>query len=362
MTESTVFGRAQTDPGPITLTTYKRTARQYLCQYARYCHPDMIADDTWQKLTSAELALFPGWFVRHEGSRVWCRKTWYNVKSALLFMLSPYIAEQHLAALREFQPRKLTSSGESGSSLREKNPTRRQLLTILSYLDGKDTPLYRLTAAWFRATLASGLRPREWVDACYQEIAGGAVLVVTNGKRKAIQQQSSSPCRRLYFMGREAAAQRDAIRLYLSLLETGLTQMAKSGEHRKKTFHRLLKACGEYLRKANRALRDGRPASHEEKDICLYTARHAFKADAMRMLGSSAGGRACVAALMGHGSVWSQREYAPENNAIGRGSLPLVSADAVAAVRGIRAGDRHDHPNPRRSQPTARVSRQKPHP
>ncbi|MDO5537954.1 MAG: hypothetical protein Q4F72_10555 [Desulfovibrionaceae bacterium] len=308
-------------------------AMAWLRPYAVHLHPEKSGETPLETLSDAELEAFPEWFAATYRTRPWALATLHNARLALTSVLRGRVSEEALETIRRFRPDTVTRKGQKGSALREKNPTREQLDRVLACLDRRHTFMTDLAAAWLRANSRVGLRPKEWLHAFWTDDPAGGTLCLVNGKQNAFLQHGTGRVRHMLFPGEGNAANRAAVKAFLKLLERGLAPYLAEGLTREQAYRRLLRRCESCLQRANTEAREGRRASKDEKNISLYSGRDAFKADSLALLGDSEDARRTIAALMGHGSIASQKHYAPENISTGRDGMPQALDQEKARVR-----------------------------
>ncbi len=308
---------------PRTVQTYRNQARPFIEDFCAWRFPPDGCSDPFTELSADDWAEFPGWFATTFRNAPWCRQTLKLVKISLRYVLGGVLDEKGDAAIRAFSPCTVQDKGTKNMALHEKNPAPGRILDMLAYLDTCSTLLARLAAGWFRAELVTGLRPKEWAHATYEEDETKGTLTIVNGKQNGMFCQGTGIARKLVFPGPEHEPERIIIRDFFNLKEEYYTQFRDSkGYTENKCFSRMLRNCQEMFRQANRRLRRGRPLSMDEKNITLYSLRDAFKADAFNLAGSGPKRRMAIASLMGHSSLFSQDMYAPQNMATGRANMP----------------------------------------
>ncbi len=318
-----VPGNGRENRSPRTIETYISHAKPFIEAYCAWKKPHGCSDP-FADLTPEDWAGFPAWFAGTYRNAPWCRRTLMLVKISLVYVLGGLLGAHGKEAIRSFRPAHVREKGFAGIALHEKNPAPGQIQGILSFLDGYGTFLASLAAAWFRAELVTGLRPKEWAHATYREDDFEGTLSVINGKQNAMLRQGTGILRHLVFRGPELASERRVLREFFVLKDEYFRQYRESkGYTDDKCFSRMLRNCQQVYRIANDYLRQGRPVSMEEKNITLYSLRNAFKADAFNLSRPGPERRMAIAALMGHSSLYSQDMYAPENRATGRSRMPV---------------------------------------
>lgn len=309
---------------PRTVQTYKDHAKPFIEAYCAWKKPPHGCSDPFADLTPEDWAGFPGWFAGTYRNAPWCRQTLKLVKISLIYVLGGLLGAHGTEAIRSFRPASVRKKGFAGIALHEKNPAPGQIQGILSFLDRYGTFLASLAAAWFRAELVTGLRPKEWAQAAYRDDNYEGTLSVINGKQNAMLCQGTGISRQLFFRGPELAAERRVLREFFVLKDEYFRQYRENKRYTDdKCFSRMLRNCQQLYRIANNHLRQGRPVSMEEKNITLYSLRDAFKADAFNLSMPGPERRMVIAALMGHSNLYSQDMYAPENRATGRARMPV---------------------------------------
>ncbi len=316
-----------------TVHSYLVKTRRHLAEYAAAIHPGKDTADPLRDLSREELMAFPRWFAERYAQTAWSHGNLMTTKSALLYVLRRTLPSSCLAPIENFRPATVSRKGSQGASLREKNPTRPQMDKVTAWLEERGHPGSLLAAAWLKATRVTGLRPKEWRHAVWVDDPAGGTLAVVNGKQNAFLAQGTGHVRHLLFPGEENATSRDCVKRFLNMFNDAITRMTARGLSAEAAYARLLKYTGRWLRAANKHLRNGRPPSLAEKNICLYSGRDAFKADSVNLLDDSPESRRSIAALMGHGSIESQNYYAPDNVSTGRVGMPLALECEKARVR-----------------------------
>ena len=316
-----------------TIESYRKQANPYLVTFAKGLYPEAGIQDPLAVLTAEDIASFPQWFAAAYIQTPWSDKNLRRVKISLAYLLKSYLTAKDLLLLRNFKPHSVSTKGTKGSSLREKDPDLAQLQGILFYLDHLKTTMGDVAAAWLRAQFVAGLRPKEWRCASYTEEGGIGILSVPNGKQNPLFDQGTGTERHLVLAGASQEIYRQALRTFFALKEELFCQyQLQKGCSRDHCFRSMYNACRVLFRQANDYVRHGEPVSLEKKNVCLYSLRDAFKADAVCLHGS-AGNRTDTAALMGHGNARSQDMYAPNNRATGRRNMPLSFASEQSLAR-----------------------------
>ncbi len=320
-----VLKNSRENRSPRTVQTYESHARPFIEAYCDWRCPQDACSDPFSALTPGDWAVFPIWFVKTYRNAPWCRQTLKLVKISLRYVLGGLIGDKGAEIIRSFRPATVQRKGTAGMSLHEKNPDPRRIQVVLAFLDSHGTFLAALAAAWFRAQLVCGLRPKEWAFAIYREAGSEGILTIINGKQNGMLRQGTGFLRQLVFLGSEQEPDRRIIREFVSLKEEYYRQYSSTkGYSENRCFTSMLRNCQEMYRKANNELRMGRPVSMNEKNITLYSLRDAFKADAFSLAEPGPERRRRIAALMGHSSLFSQDMYAPENRGTGRAAMPAV--------------------------------------
>lgn len=307
-----------------TVQTYISHAKPFIEAYCAWKKPPHGCNDPFADLAPQDWAAFPGWFAATYRNAPWCRQTLMLVKISLIYVLGGLLGAHGTEAIRSFRPAAVRKKGFAGIALYEKNPAPGQIQGMLSFLDSYGTFQASLAAAWFRAELVAGLRPKEWAQATYIEDGFEGTLSVINGKQNAMLCQGTGISRHLVFRGPEFEAERRVLREFFVLKDEYFRQYRETkGYTDDKCFSRMLRNCQQLYRRANDHLRQGRPVSMEEKNLTLYSLRNAFKADAFNLSRPGPERRMTIAALMGHSNLYSQDVYAPENRATGRTRMPV---------------------------------------
>ena len=305
-----------------TALSYSQQAKPYLTAFTKALYPDACAKNPMELITLRDILSFPRWFAATYRQRPWSRQNLQRVKISLIYVLWPFLPAEGLEALRTFKPSTVTRRGTKSSALRERNPTPEQIKGILFYLDHLGTTMGNVAASWFRAQYVAGLRPKEWLYASYLEDGDMGILAVPNGKQNCMLAQGTGAERHMLFSGAEQAVYRQALRTFFTLMEELFSRCEQAkGWSREESFRFMYTKCCELYRQANNYLRCGGRVSLKEKNLCLYSLRHAFKADLACQQGREAN-RPDTAALMGHGSAQSQDMYAPRGKGTGRRYLP----------------------------------------
>ncbi len=318
-----------------TLRVMLRHVKPYFAAYLTHLHPGRVSRDPLAELTDAELAGFPAFFAERWKDHPFSSRNIALLKGNLRHVLQGRLPARLLEPITGFRARLRPAS--KGSALREKNPTRERIEEVTAWLEARGTSICRLAAAWLRAARVAGLRPKEWRDAVWADDPQGGVLAVPNGKQNAFFAQGTGRWRHLLFPGDENADTRRVLKTFLELLHEEMARfMRERCITREEAYTRVQRAVTDALARANKSLRGGRPPSLEEKNICLYSGRNAFKADCRHLAGESGAARRSIAALMGHGSIDSQEYYAPGNVSTGREGMPLALDCEKARVRGAR--------------------------
>lgn len=308
---------------PRTVQTYRKQARPFIEVYCAWRFPPDGCSDPFAELSQDDWADFPAWFAAAYSNAPWCKQTLKLVKISLRYVLRGVLDAKGDAVIRSFRPCTIQEKGTTSLSLHEKNPAPGRILDMLACLDSCRTQLAGLAAAWFRAELVTGLRPKEWEHATYEEDETKGTLTIVNGKQNGMFCQGTGASRKLVFPGPEHEPERIILRDFFIRKEEYYTQLRNDKDYTEnKCFSRMLCNCQEKYRMANRRLRRGRPLSMAEKNITLYSLRDAFKADAFNLAGTGPKRRMAIASLMGHSSLFSQDMYAPENMATGRANMP----------------------------------------
>lgn len=169
----------------------------------------------------------------------------------------------------------------------------------------------RLTLAWLKAGLATGLRPQEWCNAALTPCSEGQLLTIRN--LKCTQDRSFAKTRQLIIADPERIAiiekQLELFRLRQAEVTRAMwaipektSEIDPEAAQRKRdqaVYQRIYTECRQLLSAEVRRLFPRRTLQ-----ITLYSGRHQFAADAKKTYQ-----KPVVAALLGHGSLHTAAQH-----------------------------------------------------
>lgn len=245
----------------------------------------------------------------------WSQGTWRMIRCGYRMLLKK-MKDKGLLSLERFDAleKKMMSSKGLSRSQRKKNTSSRRkkaispehLLEIEGYVKNNQPIWGEALVIWLHASIATGLRPNEWLTAELKEIDGRIILRTENFKFNEV---------RSYDSHREI----DITNLPDDLVRKVRQQInVVQGVHSEGIYDRYYKGCSNLLLHINKKLWPRRKAN-----IQLYTGRHQFSANAKASESTSDAERA---AMMGHGTTKTSRErYGRKRN--GGGGLTPEIAD-----------------------------------
>jgi integrase len=255
------------------------------------------------------------------------RATWRQYRSALLCFFEDPASESAASADKESAIALLKSAPSSRcrqrsihtSAQKQKKISEADLDKLAAYFgDNTDIRHGVATFFWLLSGLWTGLRPLEWQSAqLVVNAAGASELHIMNAKNT---NRRSHGLKRIVHLSNVTERELKIIQLHLANVA--------SARDKGTEFDQYYKQCRDCLYKANRNLWPRRP-----KNICLYSARHQFAADAKK----SGLSKSAIAALMGHASQETAATHYGRRSA-GRGGFRVTADEAdVARVQTLNA-------------------------
>jgi integrase len=255
------------------------------------------------------------------------RATWRQYRSALLCFFEDPASESAASADKESAIALLKSTpssrcrrrGVHTSAKKQKKISEADLEKLAGYFDDNTDIRHGIaTFFWLVSGRWTGLRPLEWESAqLIVNAAGEHELHVMNAKNT--NERSHGPGR-IVHLSNVTEQELEVIRLHLAYVASARDNGTE--------FEQYYKQCRDCLYKANRTLWPRRP-----KNICLYSARHQFAADAKK----SGLSKTAIAALMGHASEETAATHYGRRTA-GRGGFRVTADQAdVARVQVLHA-------------------------
>jgi integrase len=262
------------------------------------------------------------------------RATWRQYRSALLCFFDDQASESAstladkenaIALLKSTPSSRCRRRGVHTSAKKQKKISEADLKKLIVYFgDNAGIPHGVATFFWLVSGIWTGLRPLEWESAqLIVNAAGDHELHVMNAKNT--NKRSHGPGRIVHLSNVEEQE--------LKVIQLHLANVA-SARDKGMEFEQYYRQCRGCLYKANRKLWPRRP-----KNICLYSARHQFAADAKK----SGLSKTAIAALMGHASQETAATHYGRRTA-GRGGFRVTADQAdVARVQELHAKRQDAH-------------------
>ena len=225
----------------------------------------------------------------------WSNATWRLYKSAMIFYMQNHGPAETVKFLQgTLWKKKLKGDNKKTSQKKARRLSISDLTQLLDKLQSSKGKYDAFIAKWLLSGLLVGIRPCEWHEAKIEDNA----LVLRNAKFN--KDRSCGEFRRIHF-------QADKIEDLQTVIE--FVQELSMMKLSKKEFIKLYEFCRRRLYSVNKMLWGER-----ELNICFYTTRHQFSANAKSTLDLIS-----VAALMGHRSTdtatrnYLTKRYGDEN-------------------------------------------------
>lgn len=266
-----------------------------------------------------DLRQFVGWLISRKTE--WSRPTWRFYKSSVVYFLEKEIeesgkheiAEEALEVLLEHGVEGCVKKTEKTSGKKLKKFPSKDFYKIHEYLENHEGKWHEPLRRWLISGLLTGLRPQEWANTQYVQVAGEDALIVKNAK--ATNGRAHGPTRTI-FLGGLTESEKDILKLHV--------ERANEWESHD-DYQYFYNACANTLGRLSRSIWPRRP-----QHVSLYSARHQFSADAK----ASGLSREEIAALMGHAVDDTATKHYGKKTA--GTSLIMVRPDPVE-VQKIRA-------------------------
>jgi integrase len=195
------------------------------------------------------------------------------------------------------------------SSRRKKAISPEHLSEIEKYVTNKSPTWGQALVIWLYASIATGLRPNEWLTAEIKEQDGQMILRSENFKYNDVRSYDTH--REINLSGLPDIY-KERVREQIAVV---------NGVQQEGMYDRYYKGCSNLLLHINKKLWPRRKAN-----IQLYTGRHQFSANAKASLSTSDEERA---AMMGHSTTQTSRERYGRKRSGGGGMTPEIADKEV---------------------------------
>lgn len=248
----------------------------------------------------------------------WSQGTWRMLRCGYRMLLQKMRDMGSLPPNKfdELNDKMMSSKGLSRSERKGKTSSRRKkvispehLAQVEEYVALKEPVWGQALVIWLYASIATGLRPNEWLTA--EIIDDGDTFILRSENFKHNEVRSYGTHREINLSGLPAEYQ-EKVRQQVSVV---------NGVQEQGMYERYYKGCSNLLLHINKKLWPQRKAN-----IQLYTGRHQFSANAKASPTTSEAERA---AMMGHSTTKTSRERYGRKRSGGGGLTPEIADKEV---------------------------------